>query len=186
MPALGLLTPLPHIIGTTVTNVDLSHAKNHEGLHFVVTDIDTSVDIATPKIYRILSPTFDSSAIAHLIFQIETEPGALVEFFEAPTVTVAGTGLSEINMNRNSPNVAETSITSDPTVTANGTLLFSKRSGTTTLGGKVGLELSHVNEFILDTTPSSTVYQLRITPLVDATVVSVLFDWYEVIGPLFG
>lgn len=156
-------------------NIDIVHSKIHQGVSFHVDDLTLLVDIAAPKQYLIITP--NTSARAHIVFTIETEPGTKFEFFENTTVNANGAALSIINYKRDSTNTSVLQIFKDPTVTADGTQIFLWQSGTTTAGGKVGGNIMHGDEFILK---QNTLYQAKITPLSNNTAVFVHFNWYEV------
>lgn len=155
--------------------IETAHREIHDGQLFNVSVVDSSVDIASPK--RILLKTPDTSTRAHVVFEIQTEPGFLFEFFEGTTTTNDGTALSEICHRRASPNVATVVATEDPTVTSDGTLLDTARSGTSTAGGKIGGRIGRGSEFIL---AQNTKYQFKMTPLSNNTAVSIVTEWYEV------
>ncbi len=180
------LIRLSRKIGPTVSNIDIPHSKIHEGFHYICTHITTGINIVTPKRYLLIAPVrlTTSRAEIHFAFTMETQPGAMVEIFEGPTTTDNGTALSTFNNDRG--NVVTTTpkllIYRDPTVTVDGTLIFSQRSGTTTVGGFFGLITSREEEFILGTMVAPTIrkYQIKITPLADSTASSIRIDWYEI------
>jgi len=157
-------------------NIDIVHSKIHQGVSFSTGDLTAGVNIALPKRYLIITP--NTSARAHMVFTVETEPGAKFEFFEDTTVTLNGTALSLINYKRDSVITPVLQIFKDPTVTVDGTQILLWQSGTTTAGGKVGGRVQHDDEFILK---QNAKYQILITPLSNNTVVFIHFDWYEII-----
>jgi len=156
--------------------IDIVHSKIHQGVGFNTGDLTLSVDIASPKKYLIITP--DTGVRAHMIFVVETQPGAKFQFFEDTTVTANGTALSLINYKRDSSITPVLQIFNDPTVTADGTQLFLWQSGTTTAGGKVGGIIAHEDEFILK---QNAKYQVLITPLSNNATVFIHFNWYEII-----
>jgi len=156
--------------------IDIIHSRIHQGYGFHVGDLTLSVNIASPKKYLIITP--DTSARAHMVFVVETQPGVKYQLFEDTTVTANGTALSLINYKRDSSITPVIQIFKDPTVTADGTQLFLWQSGTTTAGGKVGGNIAHEDEFILK---QNGKYQVLITPLSNNTTVFIHFNWYETI-----
>lgn len=154
--------------------INSEHARIHQGNNFSISDVDTDVDIITPKQYLFITP--NTATRIHFTFSLESEPGCTVEFFEDTTVTGNGTALSIINSRRDIANTSEMLAYYDPTVTVDGTRLFIQQSGTSTSGGKVGGHVSHEDEFILDV---NSKYQIKITSLADNTKVSIYCDWYE-------
>lgn len=159
-----------------LTTIDIIHSKIHQGYSFHVGDLTLDVDIASPKTYLIITP--DTSARAHIVFVVESEPGVKYQLFEDTTVTANGTALSLINYKRDSSTTPVLQIFKDPTVTADGTQIFIWQSGTTTAGGKVGGNIAHEDEFILK---QNAKYEVKITPLSNNTVVFIHYNWYEII-----
>ena len=157
-------------------NIDIVHSKIHQGVGFSTGDLTASVDIALPKKYLIITP--NTSARAHIVFTVETNPGAKFQLFEDTTVTANGTALSLINYKRDSATAPVLSIFKDPTVTADGTQILLWQSGTTTAAGRVGGNIMHGDEFILK---QNALYEVKITPLSNSTTVFIHFDWYEII-----
>jgi hypothetical protein len=161
---------------TDLGTIETVHGMIHRGNLYNVSVVSTGINIATPK--RILITTPNTDIRAHMVFEIESQPGITFEFYEDTTTSNDGTALSEINHRRANPNVATVVATEDPTVTADGTLLFSFRSGTSTSGGRIGgLITTRASEFILD---QNTKYQLKLTPLANNTAISTLAEWYEI------
>lgn len=156
--------------------IDIVHSKIHQGYGFHIGDLTLDVDIASPKKYLIITP--DTTARAHIVFVIETQPGAKFQFFEDTTVSDNGTALSLINYKRDSLITPVLQIFKDPTVTNDGTQVFLWQSGTSVAGGKVGGAIAHEDEFILK---QNAKYQVLITPLSNNTVVFIHFNWYEII-----
>lgn len=155
--------------------VTAEHNQIHKGNLYGVGVVSTGIAILTPKRFLLVTP--NTSTRAHLVYEVETQPGATVELYEGTTTSSDGTALSEICHRRASPNVATVVATEDPTVTADGTLLVTQSSGTATLGGKVGTVTSRASEFVL---AQNTKYQIKITALAASTTVSILMEWYEI------
>jgi len=170
----GNLAQLQQDVSRYLINIDIVHSKIHQGVGFHVDDLTLLVDIASPKKYLIITP--NTSARAHMVFVVETEPGAKFEFFEDTTAT-DGAALTLINYKRDSATVSVLNILKDPTVTVDGTQILLWQSGTTIAGGKVGGAITHGDEFILK---QNAIYSLKITPLSNNTTVFVHFNWYEV------
>lgn len=157
-------------------DIGIVHSKIHQGAGFHTGDLTSGVDIASPKKYLIITP--DTSARAHIIFILETEPGAKVQLFEDTTVTANGPPLSLINYKRDSITTPVLQISKDPTVTVDGTEIFLWQSGTTIASGRVGGDIHHDDEFILK---QNAKYEVKITPLSNNTTVFIHFNWYEII-----
>ena len=99
----------------------------------------------------------------HLKGIVESEAEALVEFFEGTVVTADGTALTSFNRNRNSALADFLPVYSGPTITSDGTLLYSKGIGSgRAVGGSAGRE----TEIILK---NNTAYLLRVTNNITGT-----------------
>jgi hypothetical protein len=96
------------------------------------------------RIIHIKTP--DSTKWAHLNYNISNTMEAEFEWYEAPTVTGNGTGITSYNRNRNSLTEATTLFYHTPTTTGNGTLLATRREGA---GKTAGGSARSVSEWIL-------------------------------------
>lgn len=159
-------------------NIDFFHHQIHRGGAFVVTDVDASVDIASPKYWRITTP---ASNYAHFEVFIWADAPGLAEVFENPTEddpVVAGTALTAYNRNRNSSKNASINFKYDPVFAADGTKINHARIGTAAVipilsaGGQTGSR----KEIILKTNED---YVVKFTPDGDGTACWIQFDWYE-------
>lgn len=161
-------------------SIDISHQSIHQGNHFIVHRIATGINIANPKYFLIIPPplaTIPSNTIeVHLIFQVDSEPGGMLQFFEDPTVTNNGTVMTIINNNRRSITISLTQVYENTTVSNEGTSLLEDRKGTTTTGAVLGEFERDDEEIILN--PSKK-YLLKFTPLTDNTVITFELNWYD-------
>lgn len=147
--------------GSLIT-ITPEHHEIHCGDSYEMTH---SIDLTNGQIYNILiivpnaTGSGQTQKLWHFKGEIDTEAEALIEFFEAPTYSAAGTGLTSVNRNRQ---LAATytdylGITYTPTLTGDGTRIFVKRIGS----GKVsGGSASRSDEFVLK---NNTAYLLRVT-----------------------
>lgn len=115
---------------------------------------------------------------AHMRFIAAAGGDARVALFENPTVSNVGTGLSEINRNRNSSNTAVTAVTHTPTTSADGTQLMDHLlpggSGFFATGGSAE---SSFEEFILK---ADEQYLFRVTNIAgSAQPVGASLTFYE-------
>lgn len=159
--------------------IDIAHHRIHEGNHFLVHKISTGINIASPKYFLIIPPPVQPGLLTteiHIIFEINTDIGGTLEFFENPTVTDNGILLSIINNNRRSSSTSLSQVFEDPIVTSDGTSLFGERGGTATNGASLGETRRNDEEFILN--PSDT-YILKFTPFADGANITVQLDWYD-------
>lgn len=112
-------------------------------------------------------------------FRVTANQGpVLIEFFEAPTVTDAGTQISTPNRNRQSDKTPTMNVYSGTTVSANGTKLF-ERSILQSGGGahEQGGDSADAGEWDLKL---NTDYIIKITnQAASSTAWSASFFWYE-------
>jgi len=157
-------------------SIDLAHHEIHEGNHYTCNVLDEDVDIAAPKIVRCTAP--NTSTRIHWVTEVSTDGAAKVEFFEEPTINVAGSDMTENNNDRNSGNAAELVCREDATTTDDGTLLFSRFIGGTGVGGSsTSGELGTRQEWILK---QGAEYITKVTVDADDTKVTINHGWYEV------
>lgn len=97
--------------------MDLAHHEVHEGNSFTVSDVDLNVQVAAPKYWLIRVP---DNVEFHMKVSVECDTGALLEFFENPTINVDGVVIPWYNNNRNSNNTTNMACFDDPTVGADG------------------------------------------------------------------
>lgn len=157
--------------------IDTTHQKIHEGRAFIVTDVDTDVDIAGPKYYRFTTPNTDVEI--HFVFSVFCNAAAVIQFYENPTINAAGTEMTAYNMYRDNSQSATLTARYDCTTTSDGTLIYSGRVGTSGVpvsnSGGVG---GSRHEFILKQNED---YVLKITTVADNNATAVDFTWYEVL-----
>jgi len=150
--------------------IDFAHHELHEGDHYYATGTTT---LGIGEVLNILIVTPNTTKWAHLEGQIGTSGTATVGFYEGSTTSAAGSAVTEFNRNRNSANTAAVVVTTGPTITGDGTLIFTAQSGA---GQRVGGDVRAQNEFILK---QNTKYILRVTSAVATNVTNWLVDWYE-------
>lgn len=158
--------------------VDIAHHRIHEGNHFIVHKIVLGIPVATPKYFLIIPPPVVPGAMTveiHIIFEVDSNVGGTLFFFENPTITANGTALPPINNNRRSTTTSLSQVFEDPTVTADGTPLFQEIGGNATTGIDLGEFERNDEEFILNPT---AIYILKFTPLAIADITMEL-NWYD-------
>lgn len=170
---------IPNII-TSPPRIDIAHQRIHEGNHFSVHKIYENLNVASPKYIMIIpppaAPILSNTIEIHLIFQIETQPGGIIRFYENPTITNNGTELDTINKNRRSSTTSITKVFEDPIVTNDGTLLSEERGGTNTSGATIGEFRRNDEEIILNPIRR---YIIKFIPFVDNTNATFKLDWYD-------
>ena len=160
-------------------SVDIAHHRIHEGNHFVVHRVVLGVPVAPPKYFMIIPPPPQPNGSIiemHLIFEIDSDVGGTLEFFENPTATIVGAiPLDIINNNRRSSTTSQSQVFENPTVTSDGTLLFQERLGNTTTGADFGEFERNDEEFVLHQVDT---YILKFVPLAIANITMEL-NWYD-------
>lgn len=148
------------------------HHEIHEGNNYSVCDAVTLANINDTRDILIVTP--NSSVEAHLVFEVRASKETNVVLYEGTTTSADGTGLTEVNRNRNSAKTATVVVTHTPTVDTTGNQLCIRHFGS---GQKSGGESRDVNEWILKT---NTKYLLRTTTEAAANDISTDLNWYEV------
>ena len=156
------------------TGITSEHVEVHEGEHFFASELDEDVDIAGPKKWRVTTP--NTTNRIHFTFAVTCDAIGLLQFYEDPTLNLAGTGMTEFNNDRNSSNAATLTTFYDTTTQApnnDGTLLWSVYVGA---GRKEGGSMERKWEDILKQNED---YIIKFTPAADNTGVAILMEWYE-------
>ncbi len=141
---------------------------------YIVSHVITGVAITTNQYYLINVPVLTISSFIHMTFYASVSPGCTSTIFEGPTISANGTSLTIYNVVRSSTITSEILIYRDPTVTDEGTSIYSEQIGSTTVGGKM-YKLGTLN-FILK---SNTKYLFKLRTLAADTSISVNFQWKE-------
>lgn len=163
-------------------SIDIAHQRIHEGNHFAIHKIVTG--IVTPTKYFLIIPppplVVGEIVEMHIAFQVYSDIGGTLQFFENPIITSNGTALTIINNNRRSSTTSEVNIFEDPIVTSDGTLLFEERRGTITTNDIIIGEFERdEEEFVLD--PIS-MYILKYIPLtipLGGVNITMEINWYD-------
>jgi len=169
-----IVLELDHV-ESAVPTIEFEHHMVHDGYSYSVSDHDSSVDIASPKYWHIITP--NTAKRCHVKIAVISDHAALVEFFENPTTTANGTALAAYNNDRNSINATTMSFYYDPTVTADGTRLVVEYIGTYNPKTRIGGSSRAETEFILK---QNEQYLVKVTPENDNTKVTVQIEFYEV------
>jgi len=154
--------------------IDFQHHEIHEGDHYFVNgtatlDQDDTLDFAVQ--------TPDSTTWAHMLFKISSTEQTTFQIFETSDYDADGSRVTAYNNDRNSSNTSILTITKDPTVNSNGTLLFEQSFGvTSTPTRSLSGETRADEEIILK---QNTKYIFRITSAANDNIVSYDGKWYE-------
>lgn len=166
--AQDIITPGADVI------MSLLHSHVHTGDIFSATYYDTDVDIASPLYIYIVTP---ASTGVHFEYSITSSQPGRIQLLENIGQSDPGTGITAVNLNRNSSNTTSTAIYYDPTVTGDGTTIqdlwlpgtahpvFSGASAT-----RKGLEWN---------LKANEEYFVKFTTDVDNTRVSFACTWYD-------
>lgn len=153
--------------------IDQNHREVHEGAAYFIKgqqDVD-----GAGTIIEIMFTTPDTAKLIHAKAAIAAEAGFLVEIFEGITTSDDGTPVPGFNCRRDSANVAGLTSFAGPTVTVDGTLIWSAQlgSGRNSIAVSPGLNY----ELIVK---RNTKYLFRITKAASGTHwVDTDFWWYE-------
>lgn len=154
--------------------VEVEHSKVHFGVFYTVSDFDNNVLIAAPKYWLIRTP--DSVLRFHTKINIESDTGALLEFFENPTINVDGVALPSFNNDRNSANVSALNFFRDPAIGADGLRIQVARVGAGR-EKKIGGTARLAAEWIL---AQNQEYLVKITVDANGAEVTANIEGYEV------
>lgn len=151
------------------------HRMIHTGVLYEVGHVNES--IADNGVLELLVTTAADQS-AHMRFSAVCGGDARISLFENPTITGAGTGLSEVNRNRLSSNAAQTVVTHTPTHSADGTQLMDHLlPGGSGFFATGGASESSFEEFILK---ANEQYLFRVTNIAgSAQPVGAALMFYE-------
>ena len=156
----------------SLQTISYEHHEIHSGSSFTTSYI---ADIANGANLDLLVVTPDSTAYAHLVYEVDVEKETQLMIYEAVTAT-AGDAVVAYNRNRvGTPDAATVVVTSTPTGITEGTTILRSRhmgSGKTIGGGDRG-----THEFVLK---PNTKYLFRLTNSTTSdNYMSVTLNWYE-------
>jgi hypothetical protein len=154
-------------VTNTQVNIDYAHHEIHDGDAFSCTYVAT----ASGVVIHIKT----GAKYAHIKILVECAVGVVGALYEDPTSSNDGTGLTEVNRNRNSATSPTVAVFHTPTTSNNGTLLESWASGNSTGAARFGGASRADDEWVLKPNES---YLKVITPDSSARV-AVRLDWYE-------
>lgn len=135
-------------------------------------NVSTVVSLGSSKKFLLITP--NSLTRIHFVNSVVTDNTTSVLFYENTTVSSNGSTVPTRNNDRNSIISSELLIYQDPTITDDGDAII---QGRIVLGMLYPSEISPQDEIILK---QNTLYQLKLTPLVKDTTLSVEFNWMEV------
>ena len=159
------------VITGSITSLENTHHEIHEGNMFTVLNV---TDLGNGAVLDILIVTPDTEKWAHMVWEIEHELEALIQFYQSTTYSDIGTPLPSLNRNGNSSNISTTLAYHTPTITNVGILIGTIQQGS---DKKAGGSDREIYEFILQ---QNCVYLLRITNLTASdNLIFTRLSWYE-------
>ena len=150
--------------------IDFAHEMIHEGRHFMPPGFEELANIDDTKVFHIT--TSDSPELAHLTVKGRPQGETEIHIYKNPDVT-GGDAETIINRNQSSTRESGLTIVSDPTITDNGTEIYSESVGD---GQKIGSDFRGDSEIVL---AKSTEYLIVITTKANTNKIFWLLDWYE-------
>lgn len=184
MPAGNASRVVSDVYTGGLVDIDPSHLAIHESRHYTASRV---VDVAGAGTALYLIACLSTATVGvHFAMNLITELEAQIDIYEGTTVSANGTAVNIFNRNRksgtNPTGSGMVSIFHTPTVTADGTLIYTSHAGTQTgpgnQGGGSGFNTRGDSELILK---DSTLYLVRITNAhaTNANQVAIDFEWYE-------
>lgn len=163
-------------------HIDFDHHQVHEGETWRWSVYTASLASGNSKDIQLVVPniTITSSAVLqcpHFRFEVVCTDLANAYFYEAPTISVAGTDRTPLNLERNGSYTVKLGIKEDPTVTGVGTQLW--QGLLTASKTNAGAISNPGHEFVLK---NNTTYLFRVTSGAAGNKVLIRLVWYEDAG----
>ena len=155
--------------------IDYEHHEIHSGSHFFVSGFTTLADDASLN-FGFETPAGDKKV--HVTFEVSGTSQTEFYVYEDATYT-GGTAVTPINNYRDSTNTSIATVVSAPTISDDGTQIFSfskGNAGTTRQMADTEGFARREREIILK---AGSKYVFRLTSRDDDNVVSYLGEWYE-------
>lgn len=151
--------------------IEYEHAEIHSGDSYHTFSV---VDLGNGANRTLLFVTPDTTKWAHLLWEIDHELEASIDFYEDSTYSNNGTAITVYNRDRNSDNTNGMLVYHTPTQTAFGTMIEMSHQGS---GKKAGGDVRSINEWVL---AQDTAYLLVVkNQTANDNVVSIHINWYE-------
>ena len=152
----------------SLQTIDQHDADVHRGIRFHAVYNAGSINTAATKYLMITTPNSDT--LIHANFTASGNGITKLELFEDPTVSVAGTGLTEFNVYRDSVATAATAVvTHTPTSSGDGTLIDVGTGTGSTVTVSEKCWVLKANEQ----------YFAKVTSYSDSNVITISVDWSE-------
>lgn len=161
-------------LSQTLQIIDHAHHEIHHGEHFFLVDW---VELDATETTEITFLTPSTGKEIHILTALHVTGQVEIETYEGTTATNDGTLRTIYNSNRNSSNTSDTVIRQDPTIIADGALLFRMSLGSgTNPANTVGAGTGRDDELIM---MQNTKYLMRITSNTASNRISFRWFWYE-------
>ena len=171
----SLNTKIPALVTDDIEDalvtIEMEHFMVHQEKAFRVGGVTGSLSTNDTYVVHILTP---AGKKVHLRQYTIGTVAYKIDFYENPTLSANGTGITAYNRDRNSNTAPDMTVFYTPTVTggANGTLLSAKRAGS----GTTSSSMNPVNEWILK--PSED-YLFIFTALANTMYITWWLTWYS-------
>ena len=157
----------------TLQTIDYAHHEIHSGSAFFYTD-KVTINAAGTQVYLITTP--NTTKWAHFTFLASGSAITQIDFYEGADRT-GTTAQTVFNHDRNSATTATVVVHKDISAgSTDGTLIWTRLSGSATAQSRTGDEAEHGAEIILK---QNTKYLLRITSSTNSNLTNLKLDWYE-------
>ena len=167
---LSSLLPTDKATGALKT-IEYEHHEIHDGSMFTVLEV---TDLGNGATRDVLIVTPNSAKWAHLVWELEHELEATIQFYKGTVYSDPGTPIPTFNRNGNSGKEATTLTYHTPTIDDVGTLIGTITQGS---GKKAGGNDRESNEYILK---QDCAYLIRITnETANDNLIFMKLNWYE-------
>lgn len=123
----GVLVTSVDDISGALSTIDVTHKEVHDGNHYYVKSFREINGAGTIVYFMFKTPALPTRIHARAKFDAEAE--FTVNIYEDGTVDSDGTPAVALNNDRNSNNIAELKVYTAPTVTGDGTLIWTAKIG---------------------------------------------------------
>ena len=158
-----------------VATIEMEHHEVHEGNFYTAIVYDADVDSGEALAKEVLLTTPNTAKRIHIKIQVTGTGTGFIQLTENPSVS-AGTAVTLYNNDRNSGNSSTLVVKYDPTVTADGTIIYQDWIPAE-IKGKIGGVVRPGAEWILKQNED---YLIRVVSDADNNKISIVMEFYEV------
>lgn len=149
---------------------DTQESSIADGHRYMIAGYQDNFD--TNDVIDFVVTTPNSDMWLHMEFYISGFKYLQMEIYEGATGVTGGATATPINMNRNSTNTSVATVLANPTITSDGSLIFSQAITTNKAGGTIRKE----GKIILK---QNQTYVFRFTSQEDNNIISYIGQWSE-------